>query len=103
MRGLAAKQINATLGTFKSLPRSQSFSLPFSKEKALETRLFESKMAAPLPTRRSLTETENSRPLFQRSGGSKPPDKRGRGGGGEGVGSYIHTYIHILFIWSLIQ
>ena len=58
-----------TLGTFKSLPRSQSspFPLPpFSKGKALETRLFESKMAAPLPTLRSLTETENSRPLFQR-------------------------------------
>ena len=37
MRELAATQIKVTLGTFKSLPRSQSFSLPFSKKKALQT------------------------------------------------------------------
>ena len=51
-----------TLGTFKSLPSFQSSPFPpppppFSKEKALETRLFESKTAASLPTLRSLTET----------------------------------------------
>lgn len=54
------------LNPYLVLRAHPSPSPPFSKEKALETRLFESKTAAPLPTLRSLTETQNSRPLFQR-------------------------------------